>query len=158
MKGKRIVTIYYVIVLALGITSLMLIRPEKPPEPACNFKFKYRGEKFKPTDNSQYLSAHNYFKVAINDLELIGFLLLDAKSECNPEDFFNAVTEEAQKVGANWIHLTHVERFLVTQTYGWAIGGVALVDSKTKIDKRFIYSFVLYRNKEVSEWQKDSEN
>jgi len=56
MKGKRIVTIYYVIVLALGITSLILIRPEKPPEPLCNFKFNYQGEKFEPTDKLQYLS------------------------------------------------------------------------------------------------------
>jgi len=158
MKGKRIVTIYYVIVLALGITSLILIRPEKPPEPLCNFKFNYQGEKFEPTDKLQYLSAHNYFKVNIDDLELMGFLLLDAKSKCTPEDFFIAVSEEAQKVGANWIHLTHVERHLVTQTYGWAIGGAALTDSKSMIDKRFIYSFVLYRNKEVPEWQKESGN
>ena len=165
MKGKRIVTIYYVIVLALGITSLILIRPEKPleksPEPICKFKIKYRGKKFEPTDKVQFLSAKNYFKVATNNLDLFGFMVIDAKAKCTLKDFFIAVTEEAQKVGADYVHLTNVKRYLVTQTYGWSIGGnygSSIGNSETTINKRFTYYFALYRTKEVPEWQKDSEN
>jgi hypothetical protein len=162
MRGKKIVTIYYVIVLALGITSLMLIRPEKPleksPEPICKFKIKYRGKKFESTDKVQFLSAKNYFKVATNNLDLFGFMVIDAKAKCTLKDFFTAVTEEAQKVGADYVHLTNVERYLVTQTYGWSIGIANIGNSETTINKRFTYYFALYRTKEVPEWQKDSEN
>ena len=94
MKGKRIVTIFYVIVLALAITSLILIRPDKP-EPECKFKFKYQGKRFKPTDEVRFLSAKNYFKVNLRNYNVIGFMVLDAKAKCTVTDFFNAVAEEA---------------------------------------------------------------
>jgi hypothetical protein len=159
MRGKKIVTIYYVIVLALGITSLMLIRPEKPIEttkPA--FKIKYRGEKFKPTDEVQFLSAKNYFKVAIHDLDLFGFMMLDAPANSALKDFFITVTEEAKKAGADYVHLTNVQRHIVTEAYGWHIGGANIGKSEIVIKKRFTYYFAFYRNKEEPKWPKDSGN
>ena len=157
MRGKKIVTIYYVIVLALGITSLMLIRPEKPIEPMKpDFKIKYRGEKFKPTDEVQFLSAKNYFKVAIHDLDLFGFMMLDAPANYYLEDFIIAVSEEAKKVGADYV--TNVQRHIVQEAYGWSIGGAGIGKSEIVIKKHFTYYFAFYKNKEESKWPKDSGN
>lgn len=159
MRGKKIVTIYYVIVLALGITSLMLIRPEKPIEPTkTDFKIKYRGEKFKPTNEVQFLSAKNYFKVAVHDLDLFGFMMLDAPANYTLKDFFIAVTEEAKKVGADYVHLTNVQRHIVQEAYGWSIGGAGIGKSEIVIRKHFTYYFAFYRNKEELKWPKESGN
>ena len=163
MRGKKIVTIYYVIVLALAITSLMLIRPEKPIEPTKpDFKIKYRGEKFKPTDEVQFLSAKNYFKVAIHDLDLFGFMMLDAPANSTLKDFITTVTEEAKKAGADYVHLTNVQRHIVQEAYGWSIGwsigGGGIGKSEIVIKKRFRYYFAFYRNKEEPKWPKDSGN
>lgn len=150
MKGKRIITIYYVIVLTLGITSLILIRPEKPVEPAHKFVIKYKGNKFEATKEVRFISLENYFEVDLRDYETIGFMLIDTKSSFTLKEFFITVTDKAKEIGSNYIQLFNVKRYNVSHGYGWYIGNIGT--SNTVIEKRYTFYFRCLKKKEVPKW------